>query len=593
MTRPLVEIFSKYHRRPLPALKALRENLEKLTPGHEIDRKTIQKRQKELLDLSARLEDRLDWGPDAPLTVILLGATGTGKSKLFNSLAGQAVSPSGFKRPTTMSPVLYIPKSRVSGVNRPTFFPGYAKRTAASAPVSFSLSDGLELVIFSAENPRFGDLILIDTPDFDSVIDRNREAAKEVLERADAVIFVTDAIKYADQAAWDHLDRIRVRGKEAILVVNRVKNPLSTEDFSRRLKASGLNRKILSIADQPGLGDSDLFPFSDPALKTIQEQLGAWSLDQRVDVLAHEALADWQELKSGLFDRLLPELTKATASLGELYIDVEKASNVMVEGLKTQLGSAISSELKNSLLSRIQSLFLRWDIMKYPRKVLMLPFNLIKAKVLTPLGVTAFSGLGDLDKEIDGLFETNRETLVSAVHEFNRQIGDRFTASSAGRGLSENPDFDAAPMSGDEVRDAYAKVRKELEVWVEEQAKELVQGLGLGEKMTFYLAQAISLGLFISIQVHTGGGFSFFDGLLDSVLAPFLSKLTGHALSRDKVKAFEAAASQKHLDGGGRIIQTQADRYFEIIKSADHGLAARDRIAFEAAELASVFKDWT
>ena len=38
---------------------------------------------------------------DAPLLVVILGSTGSGKSSLLNALARAAVSPSGVLRPTT------------------------------------------------------------------------------------------------------------------------------------------------------------------------------------------------------------------------------------------------------------------------------------------------------------------------------------------------------------------------------------------------------------------------------------------------------------------------------------------------------------
>ena len=44
----------------------------------------------------------------APLIVVILGSTGSGKSSLFNGLVGRAMSPSGVLRPTTRRPLAVV-----------------------------------------------------------------------------------------------------------------------------------------------------------------------------------------------------------------------------------------------------------------------------------------------------------------------------------------------------------------------------------------------------------------------------------------------------------------------------------------------------
>jgi hypothetical protein len=587
--------FSTKHRRPLAGLDRVLALLAELTPLHEgAVAGGLTGQLAVVVGQVGRLRDRLDSGPGAPLIAAVMGATGTGKSKLFNTLLGQALSPSGYRRPTTMAPIMFIPAGHREFVLRPEFLPEYEKRLSETLPVEFKPGAVHEIVLVPTATPWHENLILIDTPDFDSVLSANRTAARAVFERCDVVIFVTDAVKYADQAAWEYLDLIRDGNKEAVLLVNRLKNPLSRQDFLSRLRAAGLDRPVPSLPDEPGLGDEDLFPADRPALTEIRQALADWSGPKRVDILAAEAGRAWSQLDQALTGILLPSLSRTTADLSTLQEHLTRAGQEINDDLGRQLAVTISGELKSSLILQIQTLFLKWDVLRYPRRVIGLPYALLRDKVLQPLGLMKGSGKnqGGLEQEINRLFEANREKLVASIYEFNSIAADLLASKPVGQGLMNRPEFSALVRSGDQVRNAYGQVRAELEDWVKQQAQELVKGLDLGEKMTFYMAQIVSLGLFISIQVHTGGGFSFFDGLLDSVLAPILSKVTGHALSRDKVKAFEIKAAQIHLEGCQGVVAGQVKAYTDYLNLAQKGLATAKPLAEAVRDLEREFEAW-
>lgn len=139
---------------------------------------------------------------DAPLLVVILGSTGSGKSSLLNALAGEAVSPSGVLRPTTRRPIAVIHPDDGGG------------RIGAVAEQS-----GLDLR--PDPDARRG-VVLVDAPDFDSIELENRERATGLLEVADLVIFVTTATRYADQVPWEVLGRVRQRGVPLLTVLNRL-----------------------------------------------------------------------------------------------------------------------------------------------------------------------------------------------------------------------------------------------------------------------------------------------------------------------------------------------------------------------------------
>ena len=168
---------------------------------------------------------------DAPLLVVILGSTGSGKSSLLNALAGAAVSPSGVLRPTTRRPIAVLHPDDLGG----------------SIEVVAQRS-GLELR--TDERARRG-LVIVDAPDFDSVELENRERALGLLEVADLVIFVTTATRYADQVPWEVLGRVRQRGVPLLTVLNRLPSDAEdaesvTRDYRELLQRGGVTEQAAS-----------------------------------------------------------------------------------------------------------------------------------------------------------------------------------------------------------------------------------------------------------------------------------------------------------------------------------------------------------
>ncbi|UUZ43887.1 GTPase [Janibacter limosus] len=137
--------------------------------------------------------------------VALAGATGSGKSSLFNALVGAEVARSGMRRPTTSTPTAAVWGSEPAG------------------ELLDWLSVGTRHRVEGPDTDRLDGLVLVDLPDFDSRESAHREEATRVLELVDVFVWVTDPQKYADAVLHDdYVAVLREYGAVTIVVLNRV-----------------------------------------------------------------------------------------------------------------------------------------------------------------------------------------------------------------------------------------------------------------------------------------------------------------------------------------------------------------------------------
>ncbi|KAB1931702.1 ABC transporter [Micromonospora sp. ALFpr18c] len=168
--------------------------------------------------------------------VALAGATGSGKSSLFNALAQLELSPVGVRRPTTgvTHACVWGP---LEGANRLLDWTGVLPRHRFVRESALDADD---------ETALHG-LILLDLPDFDSVQRSHRLEVDRLLGLVDQVVWVVDPQKYADRVIHDSYLREFHRHRDVTLVVlNQADRlppaelPRVLDDLRRLLDADGL-----------------------------------------------------------------------------------------------------------------------------------------------------------------------------------------------------------------------------------------------------------------------------------------------------------------------------------------------------------------
>ncbi|WP_375256551.1 GTP-binding protein [Streptomyces sp. PKU-EA00015] len=136
--------------------------------------------------------------------VAIAGATGSGKSTLFNALAGVRIAETGLRRPTTSAPIACTWSDGAAGLLDRLAIPGRLRRRPLAG------GDGDE---------QLHGLVLIDLPDHDSALVQHREQVDRVLALVDAVIWVVDPEKYADAALHERYLRPLAGHAEITFVV--------------------------------------------------------------------------------------------------------------------------------------------------------------------------------------------------------------------------------------------------------------------------------------------------------------------------------------------------------------------------------------
>jgi len=197
--------------------------------------------------------------------VALAGATGSGKSSLFNAISGLDLSAVGVRRPTTSTTMacvwgaedagalldwLGVPKrhqvERESTLDEPDTSPDSSPDTVSGAP---------------GEEDLHG-LVLLDLPDHDSVEVSHHVEVDRLVAMADLLVWVLDPQKYADAALHErYLTPLRSHAQVMLVVLNQTDTvaadrlPGMLDDLRRILADDGLDGvTVLATSAATGAG---------------------------------------------------------------------------------------------------------------------------------------------------------------------------------------------------------------------------------------------------------------------------------------------------------------------------------------------------
>jgi hypothetical protein len=146
--------------------------------------------------LQNALEGGIEYASPPVLSILLLGASGAGKSQILNALAGEPLAKSNYIRPTTTHPLIYLHDS----VPLPRLY-------EYGASLGELGLDSKNLRTHSREELRLR--IIIDSPDIDTYRVEHRKLVLSLVPAVDLVIYVVTPQNYKDDSGWQEVLRNR------------------------------------------------------------------------------------------------------------------------------------------------------------------------------------------------------------------------------------------------------------------------------------------------------------------------------------------------------------------------------------------------
>ncbi|WP_326697531.1 50S ribosome-binding GTPase [Streptomyces sp. NBC_01754] len=314
--RPQVEAYGLQSGPLRPRLDALRELLG--LSRARLDGDTLAEAGRVLDEASAR--QRLS---SRHTVVAIAGATGSGKSTLFNALACSQISDTGLRRPTTSTPIACSWTDGAAGLLDRLAIPGRLRRRPV---LGGAQADDL-----------LQGLVLVDLPDHDSAATGHRDEVDRVLALVDAVIWVVDPEKYADAALHErYLRPLAGHAEVTFVVLNQIDRlpgeaaDLVLYDLRRLLDEDGM---AVGEHGDPGATVLPVSALTGQGIGDLRELLGRFVQD-----------------RTAAARRLSADVDAAAARLRPVYVADgrpglgERARDAFTDRLADAVGAAVAGE---------------------------------------------------------------------------------------------------------------------------------------------------------------------------------------------------------------------------------------------------------
>ena len=526
---------------------------------------------------------------DNPLTIVVGGSTGAGKSTLVNTLLGEPLTQSGAIRPTTRHPVLLHRAEDEAALSPERFLPTLPRTRTSGMNAGSQALPGLDPKIARALIPITTSALpqgiaLIDAPDIDSVSEENRTLAKELLSAADLWLFVTTANRYADAVPWELLHEAAARSIAIAVVLNRV--PEGDEeaienDLRRMLDEAGIHAVLIhTVTEQPRDESGMLAPVSLAPLTLWIRELGADAPARAA--IARQTLAGAVETLAGNLQVLAAEQARQQAAHQSLAaIAAEEYEDAL-----TTIDGALSdgSLLRGEVLSRWHDFVGTGDFFRSLDSTI--------GRLRDRVG-SALRGQPAAAQKVEDALESGIHAVVlDAAARASENTRTRWRASRAGRSLLARLDApQAVPVAAEQNADGEARgevqsaedifsaaVAEQIRLW-QGSVLEMIREEGADKRKR---ARFLSLGVNAAAVMLMVAAFSLTGGItgIEAGIAGGSgvvgTKLLESIFGEDAVRRMATRARTDLLERMADLLTEHAQPFTAVLEETDPQADAED-----------------
>ncbi len=497
---------------------------------------------------------------DAPLLAVVGGSTGAGKSTLVNSLVGDRVTTPGVLRPTTRSPVLVHHPDDAKWFGQDRLLPELER-------VDRSTDDPAALQLVPSEAMTPG-LAILDAPDIDSVEERNRVLAAQLLAAADLWLFVTSAARYADQVPWDFLHKAAERSAAVAIVLDRTApeavDSISTH-LARMLASRGLKDSPLFTVEEGPVDDEGLLP-----AESVHE-IRSWL----------NALAEDQEARGAVVQQTLDGAVRTLTRRTHSVADAATEQGDAVRRLRNDVNEAYDRAVANVAESSADGTLLRGEVLARWQEFVgtgeLLKSLETRVGWLRDRVVNAVKGKPQQAERVTVAVESGLETLVL---EHAEAAAERAEASWRGTVAGQILLKDAGEDLGRASRDFRRKTERAIRDW-QSDVLEMVRTEGAGKRSTArFLAlgvNGLSVTLMVVVFAHTAGVTGAEVGIAGG--SAVLGQKLLEAVFGDQAVRSLAERARRQLElKVGELLDLERRRYLDLLESLEISTEVADHL---------------